>query len=129
MEVKNLSNLKSPLSRKKIVVMGQNVLIRRDKTISEESLTKFGIYVPTAGATQEEGLVFGIVISCPADQNLLIDKTRPISERQLKVGDRVWYSGYSACKIFDSEHPGEYLDIIPLEDIRAVIEDEYLGRE
>lgn len=105
-----------------ILPLNQNVLIEQDKKTSEEIIRKSGIVTPI-GQVENEGLVMGTVISAPKDQNLLIDKDRSINEAVIKVGDRVWYSRYSAGLILDDREgkQGEILNLVPLEDIRAVI--------
>lgn len=106
-----------------IIPLNQNCLIQRDEKKSDFVTRRSGIITPT-GQVENEGLVYGTVLKAPKDQNLLIDKDRAINEHKIKEGDRVWYSRYSAGIIMDDrkENQGEYLDLVPLEDIRAVIE-------
>lgn len=105
-----------------IIPLNQNVLIERDENKSGLVVRKSGIVTPT-GQVENEGLVLGVVIAAPKDQNLLIDKDRAINEKHINVGDKVWYSKYSAGLILDdrAEHEGDFLDLVPLEDIRAII--------
>jgi len=105
-----------------IIPLNQNVLIEKDVAKTEFVTLKSGIVTPT-GQVENEGLVFGKVIFAPKDQNLLIDKSRALNEVQLKVGDRVWYSKYSAGIIADDRegNVGKFLDLVPLEDIRAIV--------
>lgn len=86
-------------------------------------MRKSGIVTPM-GQVENEGLVYGTVLWAPKDQNLLIDKERSVNEVRIKVGDRVWYSKYSTGIVMDDrpENEGEYLDLVPLEDIRAIVE-------
>jgi co-chaperonin GroES (HSP10) len=106
-----------------IIALNQNVLVERDKDKSNIVVRKSGIVTPT-GQVENEGLVTGKVLFAPKDQNLLIDKSRPINEREIRVGDVVWYSKYSTGIILDDRegHDGEFLDLVPLEDLRAIIE-------
>lgn len=105
-----------------ILPLNQNVLIEQDKKTSEEIIRKSGIVTPL-GQVESEGLVMGTVLHAPKDQNLLIDKQRSINEVEIKVGDRVWYSRYSAGLVLDDREgkQGEILNLVPLEDIRAII--------
>ena len=105
-----------------ILPLNQNVLIERDEKTSKEVVRKSGIVTP-AGQVENEGLVTGTVLYAPADQNLLIDKSRAVNDRLITVGDRVWYSKYSVGLVFDDreDKQGEFLDLVPLEDIRAII--------
>lgn len=105
-----------------ITPLNQNVLIERDAKTSEEVVRKSGIVTPT-GQVENEGLVTGTVLHAPKDQNLLIDKSRSINEVELKAGDKVWYSKYSAGLALDDRAAtkGNFLDLVPLEDIRAII--------
>lgn len=105
-----------------ITPLNQNVLIERDVKTSEEIIRKSGIVTP-AGQIESEGLVTGTVLFAPKDQNLLIDKTRSVNEVELKKGDKVWYSRYSAGLVMDDreEKKGQYLDLVPMEDIRAIL--------
>jgi len=106
-----------------IIPLNQNCLIERDEKKSDFVVRKSGIITPT-GQVENEGLVFGTVLRAPKDQNLLIDKERLVNDRVIKNGDRVWYSRYSAGLILDDrkESADEFLDLVPLEDIRAIIE-------
>jgi len=105
-----------------ILPLNQNVLIEQDKKTSEDIIRKSGIVTPL-GQVESEGLVMGTVLHAPKDQNLLIDKQRSINEVEIKVGDRVWYSRYSAGLVLDDRDgkQGEILNLVPLEDIRAII--------
>ena len=108
-----------------IIPLNQSVLIERVKDQGHEITLKSGIVTPT-GQIENEGLVYGKVLYVPKDQYLLIDKSRKINEVDVKVGDKVWYSQYSAGIIkndVSSELTAEnkYLDIVPLEDIRAIV--------
>ena len=106
-----------------ILPLNQTVLIERDEKTSKEVVRKSGIVTPT-GQVENEGLVTGTVLVAPKDQNLLIDKSRPLNEREVQVGDRVWYSKFSVGLIMDDreDRKGQFLDIVPLEDIKAVVE-------
>jgi co-chaperonin GroES (HSP10) len=106
-----------------IIPLNQTVLIERDEKTSKEVVRKSGIVTPT-GQVENEGLVAGKVLYAPKDQNLLIDKTRPLNERDVCVGDKVWYSKFSVGLVMDdrNEKLGQFLDIVPLEDIKAVID-------
>jgi co-chaperonin GroES (HSP10) len=106
-----------------IIPLNQTVLIERDEKTSKEVVRKSGIVTPT-GQVENEGLVAGKVLYAPKDQNLLIDKTRPLNERDVRVGDKVWYSKFSVGLVMDdrNEKLGQFLDIVPLEDIKAVID-------
>lgn len=106
-----------------IIPLNQNVLVERDQQASGYVIRKSGIVTPT-GQVENEGLVTGTVLYAPKDQNLLIDKERSVNEREIKVGDRVWYSRYSTGIIADDrpEHEGEFLDLVPLEDLRAIVD-------
>lgn len=107
-----------------ITPLNQSVLIERTKDKDTLVTLKSGIVTPT-GQIENEGLVFGKVLKAPKDQNLLIDKSRSVNEIKIKEGDKVWYSQYSAgiilndAKEITSEN--RYLDLVPLEDIRAII--------
>lgn len=105
-----------------IIPLNQNILIERDEKTSKEVVRKSGIVTPT-GQVENEGLVTGTVLYAPQDQNLLIDKERSVNERPIKVGDKVWYSRYSTGIVMDDREgkEGEFLDLVPLEDIRAII--------
>lgn len=105
-----------------IIPLNQNVLVERDKKQSDLIVRKSGIVTPT-GQVENEGLVTGKVLYAPKDQNLLIDKDRAINERPIAVGDIVWYSRYSTGIVLDDrpDHEGEFLDLVPLEDLRAII--------
>ena len=100
----------------------QNVLIERDEKVSNTVMAKTGVILPS-GNVEDEGLIYGTVLSVPRDQNMLIDNSRALSEHVLKEGDYVWYSKFSACKILDDRKgkEGSFLDIVPLEDLRAVV--------
>ncbi|MCR4277833.1 MAG: co-chaperone GroES [Candidatus Berkelbacteria bacterium] len=106
-----------------IIPLNQNVLVERDNKTSGIVVRKSGIVTPT-GQVENEGLVYGTVLSAPKDQNLLIDSTRAINEREVRIGDKVWYSKYSTGLVLDDRegHDGEFLDLVPLEDLRAIIE-------
>lgn len=106
----------------KIIPLNQNCLVERNKQQSDIVVRKSGIITPT-GQVENEGLVTGTVLVAPKDQNLLIDKERAVNDRPLKDGDIVWYSKYSTGLVLDDreEHDGEFLDLVPLEDIRAII--------
>jgi len=106
-----------------IIPLNQNVLIERDQESSAFVQRKSGIITPT-GQVENEGLVNGTVLWAPKDQNLLIDHTRNINEVAIKTGDRVWYSKYSVGIVADDRegHSGEFLDLVPLEDIRAIVD-------
>lgn len=105
-----------------IIPLNQNVLIERDDKTSKEIVRKSGIVTPT-GQVENEGLVKGAILYAPKDQNLLIDKSRPVNDVLVKEGDVVWYSRYSTGLVFDDREgkEGKFLDLVPLEDIRAVI--------
>lgn len=105
-----------------IVPLNQNLLVERDKKASDLVVRKSGIITPT-GQVENEGLVTGTVLYAPKDQNLLIDKERSVNEREIKVGDRVWYSRYSTGIVMDDRegHEAEFLDLVPLEDLRAIV--------
>jgi len=106
---------------KTLTPLGQHVLIQRDKETSEWMQSKSGILTPT-GVVEDEGLVFGTVISAPKDQNLLVDSTRPINEIRIEPDMKVWYSKYSAKRVIDyREKDGSMLDVVPLEDLMAVV--------
>lgn len=103
--------------------LGQNVLIEKDKDQTDLVKRASGL-VQAKDQTQIEGMCMGTVLIAPEDQNLLIDLNRPITKNVvIKVGDRVWYSEYSAGHILDDreDNQGELLDLVPLEDIRALI--------
>lgn len=106
-----------------IIPLNQNILIERDDDTTQFVQRKSGIITPT-GQVENEGLVVGTVLWAPKDQNLLIDKERNVNEVAIKVGDRVWYSKYSVGIVADDreDHTGEFLDLVPLEDIRAIVE-------
>lgn len=105
-----------------ILPLNQNVLIERDQDTSGIVVRKSGIVSPT-GQVENEGLITGKVLYAPKDQNLLIDKDRPVNDELVKVGDTAWYSKYSTALVLDDRegHEGDYLDLVPLEDIRAII--------
>jgi len=108
-----------------IIPLNQSVLIERLKDKGSEITLKSGIVTPT-GQIENEGLVLGKVLKAPKDQNLLIDKSRAINEVEIKTDDKVWYSQYSAGIIVNDKIEGltsenKYLDLVPLEDIRAII--------
>lgn len=105
-----------------ILPLNQRVLIERDEKTSKEVVRRSGIVTPT-GQVENEGLVFGTVVHAPKDQNLLIDNSRPLNEREIRVGDRVWYSRFSAGLAMDDREgkEGRFLDLVPLEDIQAVV--------
>jgi len=107
-----------------IIPLNQSVLIERTKDKNDLVTLKSGIVTPT-GQIENEGLVLGKVLKAPKDQNLLIDKSRAINEVELKEGDKVWYSQYSAGIIINDAKEitteNRYLDLVPLEDIRAII--------
>lgn len=105
-----------------ILPLNQNLLIERDKKTSELVVRKSGIVTPQ-GQVENEGLVYGTVLYAPKDQHLLFDKERKVNDKDIEVGDRVWYSRYSAGLILDDRegHEGEFLDLVPLEDLRAVV--------
>lgn len=105
-----------------IIPLNQNLLVERDNDTSGIVVRKSGIITP-AGQVENEGLVTGTVLYAPKDQNLLIDKERAINERPIVVGDKVWYSRYSVGIIMDDRdnHEGEFLDLVPLEDLRAIV--------
>lgn len=105
-----------------IIPLNQNVLIERDEPTSGLIMRKSGIITPS-GQVENEGLVTGTVLWAPKDQALLIDKDRQINDVPIKVGDKVWYSKYSTGIIADDREgqEGEYLDLVPLEDIRALV--------
>jgi len=105
-----------------ITPLSQNVLIERDEKSSKVTVRKTGIVTPS-GQVENEGLLTGIVLFSPKDQNLLIDKDRALNEVRLNEGDRVWYSRFSAGLILDDREgkQGHFLDLVPLEDIRAII--------
>lgn len=107
-----------------IIPLNQNVLIEREKNKEKVVTLKSGIVTPT-GQIENEGLVYGTVLYAPKDQNLLIDNDRKINDVEIKKGDKVWYSQYSAGIILnDSEDvssDNRYLDLVPLEDIRAIV--------
>jgi co-chaperonin GroES (HSP10) len=106
---------------KDFVPLGQHVLIERDNEASDFMLSKSGILTPT-GIIEDEGLIFGLVLHAPEDQNLLIDKTRPINTIKIEEGMHVWYSKYSAKRVVDwRQRDGSFLDIVPLEDLMAVV--------
>jgi co-chaperonin GroES (HSP10) len=106
-----------------ILPLNQNVLVERDEDKSGLIIRKSGIVTPT-GQVENEGLVTGKVLYAPKDQNLLIDKARQVNDRLIKEGDVVWYSKYSTGLVLDDrpEKQGKFLDLVPLEDIRAIIE-------
>lgn len=107
-----------------IIPLNQSVLIQRIKDHDKLVTLKSGIVTPT-GQIENEGLVYGKVLRAPKDQNLLIDKSRKINEVEIKTGDKVWYSQYSAGIIISEDKEltsdNKYLDLVPLEDIRAII--------
>lgn len=107
-----------------IIPLNQSVLIERIKDKENLVTLKSGIVTPT-GQIENEGLVYGTVLKAPKDQNLLIDKSRKINEVDIKEGDKVWYSQYSAGIILndkiDVTADNKYLDLVPLEDIRAIV--------
>lgn len=105
-----------------IIPLNQNVLVERDENKSGLIVRKSGIVTPT-GQVENEGLIIGVVIAAPKDQNLLIDKDRAVNDREIKAGDKIWYSKYSAGLILDDREgrEGEFLDLVPLEDIRAIL--------
>jgi co-chaperonin GroES (HSP10) len=106
---------------KELTPLGQHCLIERDKETSDWMQSKSGIFMPT-GVVEDEGLVFGTVISAPEDQNLLIDKTRPINSITVEKYMKVWYSKYSAKRVIDwRKKDGSMLDVVPLEDLMAVV--------
>lgn len=106
---------------KNLIPLGQHVLIERDPETSEWMQSKSGILTPT-GVVEDEGLVFGTVIQAPKDQNLLVDKTRPINEIEIKPEMKVWYSKYSSKRVIDwRKKDGSMLDVVPLEDLMAVV--------
>lgn len=111
------------MSETKIKVLNQSVLIERNKKKSDDLIVRKSGIVTPKGQVETEGLVVGTVLVAPTDQNLLIDKSRAINDYTLKAGDQVWYSTYSAGLILDDreEKMGAFLDIVPLEDIRAVV--------
>lgn len=100
----------------------QNVLIERDEKTSNTIIAKTGVILPS-GSIEDEGLIYGTVLVAPKDQNMLIDKGRALSEYIIKESDYVWYSKFSACRILDDRKgkEGNLLDIVPLEDLRAVV--------
>lgn len=108
-----------------IIPLNQNVLVERDEKASGLVIRKSGIITPT-GQVENEGLVKGLVLKAPKDQNLLIDKTRQLNEVNIKEGDTIWYSRYSAGLVMDDreDKEGKFLDMVPLEDIRAILIDE-----
>ena len=105
-----------------IIPLNQNLLIERDEKASKFVTRKSGIITPT-GQVENEGLVTGTVMYAPKDQNLLIDKERTVNDVPIKVGDIVWYSQYSTGLVADDrpEKEGAFLDLVPLEDVRAII--------
>jgi co-chaperonin GroES (HSP10) len=105
-----------------IIPLNQNVLVERDENKSGIVTRKSGIVTPT-GQVENEGLVYGVVIHAPKDQNLLIDSNRAVNEVAIKEGDRVWYSRYSVGLVLDDRDnkEGKFLDLVPLEDLRAII--------
>lgn len=107
-----------------IIPLNQNVLVERIKDKGKEITLKSGIVTPT-GQIENEGLVYGKVLYAPKDQNLLIDKNRAVNDVELKKDDKVWYSQYSAGVIINDEKgittDNQYLDLVPLEDIKAII--------
>lgn len=105
-----------------ITPLNQNVLVERDRGTSDMIIRKSGIITPK-GQVEDEGLVTGTILWAPKDQNLLIDKERAVNELHLEVGMKVWYSRYSTGIVFDDreEKEGELLDLVPLEDLRAVV--------
>lgn len=110
------------------IPLGQNVICKRIKQESDLVIRKHsGILTPT-GQLQDEGLATGIILYVPEDQNMLIDKERAISDVKLKKGDKVWYSVYSVGRVLNDEYNADedtldeqFLDIVPLEDLRAVV--------
>lgn len=107
---------------KNIIPLSQHVLIERDDVTSEWMQSKSGILRPNS-VQEDEGLMFGTVLHAPKDQNLLVDATRPINEIRIEPGMRVWYSKYSAKRVIDfRKKDGSLLDVLPLEDIMAVVE-------
>jgi len=103
--------------------LGQNVLIEKNKDQTELVKRASGL-VQSQEQLKSEGLLMGTVIIAPQDQSLLIDFNRPITPGvTIKAGDQVWYSEYSAGHILDDRdgHQGELLDLVPLEDIRALV--------
>jgi co-chaperonin GroES (HSP10) len=106
---------------KSLVPLGQHVLIERDTEVSEWMTSKSGILTPQS-VIEDEGLVFGTILSAPKDQNLLVDKDRPINEITIEKGMKVWYSKYSAKRVIDwRKKDGTMLDVVPLEDLMAVV--------
>ena len=105
-----------------IIPLQQNLLIERDENTSKIVETKSGILV-SAQAQQDEGLIIGTIVAAPKDQNMLIDKTRPLNDVLLAKGDKVWYSRYSTSKILQEEGADTY-DIVAIEDVRAIVKDE-----
>lgn len=106
-----------------LIPLQQNLLIERNEEVSETVMRKSGIVVPgQVQSMQDEGLVLGTILYAPKDQNMLIDKTRPINEASLAVGDKVWYSKYSTSRILDDRDgfEGKLLDIVALEDVRVL---------
>lgn len=110
------------MNETKIRVLNQNVLIERDREKSDLVVRKSGIVTPK-GQVDTEGLTIGTVLVAPTDQNLLIDNNRAVNDVRIEPGQKVWYSKYSAGLIFDDreDHEGEFLDMVPLEDLRAVV--------
>ena len=109
-----------------ITPLNQSVLIERIKEDKKEIKLRTGIVTET-GQIENEGLVFGKVLKAPKDQNLLIDKSRSVNEIVIGEGDKVWYSKYSAGIIKNDAkevtNDNRYLDLVPLEDIRAIVND------
>jgi co-chaperonin GroES (HSP10) len=107
-----------------IIPLGQSVLIERDKIKTETILRKSGVLKQANDQLQASGLCYGTVLYAPEDQNMLLDRSRPINPVSIQAGDRVWYSEFSVGYIEDDrdDHQGELLDMVPLEDIRALIQ-------
>lgn len=106
---------------KELIPLGQHCLIERDKEVSEWMQSKSGILIKDS-VQEDEGLVFGTILKAPKDQNLFVDASRPINEIEIKPDMKVWYSKYSGKRVLDwRKTDGSMLDIVPLEDLMAVV--------